>query len=191
MHVFRLDVPPGGGMPRGVCGIFYGSTVEPMTDVHGRALVVLMPGPWAGWVAVLDEDGYDSVVLSPLEDALAAVRAAARRPVLLGHGDGGRFAYAMNGRLALAAVIAVAPTRGLRRPGTTVPRAPLLLVSGGRDRVASERHVGALARRDRARFPEAVTDHQVFPGRDHNLAFGDGWRDVAGFCLDWLLRQGR
>jgi dienelactone hydrolase len=165
-----------------------------MTDLDGRGVVVLTPGPWASWTAVLDEDGYDSVVLTPAEDVVVAVGAAVvsgRRPVLLGHGDGARLAYALNGRVPLAAVVALAPTRGWRRPGTIMRRAPLLLVSGGRDRVASERHVAALARRDRVRFPEAVTDHQIFPGRDHNFAFGAGWRDVAGFCLDWLVRQNR
>jgi pimeloyl-ACP methyl ester carboxylesterase len=166
--------------------------VEPSTDADGRGLVVLPPGPWASWIAALDEDGYDSVVLTPAEDVVAAVGAAVvsgRTPVLFGHGDGARLAYALNGRAPLAAVVALAPTRGWRRPGTITTRAPLLLVSGGRDRVAGERHVAALARRDRRRFPEAVTDHHIFPGRDHDLAFGAGWRDVAGFCLDWLARQ--
>ena len=150
---------------------------------------MLLPGPWAPWLSVLDEDGYDSVVLSRAEEAVDAVVASGRRPVLLGHGAGARSAYAQNGRLRLAAVVALAPTRGWRRPGTIRRRVPLLLVSGGRDRVAGERHVAALARRDRSRFPESVTDHQIFPGRDHDLAFGAGWRDVAGFCLDWLARQ--
>jgi len=68
-------------------------------------------------------------------------------------------------------------------------RGPLLLVSGGRDACTREAAVGALERRYRRRLPDAITDHQVFPGRGHSLAVDSRWRDVAYYCLDWLTRQ--
>ena len=68
----------------------------------------------------------------------------------------------------------------------SVGRAPLLLISGGRDRLSPELAVQGWERFGRSRYPDDVTDHHVFPGRGHSLTFDAGWESVADFCLDWL-----
>lgn len=73
----------------------------------------------------------------------------------------------------------VAPTPEPRRP-------PLLLVSGGKDRLCPESDSRAWERFGRHRFPNDVTDHHVFPAVGHSLVIDGGWEDVANYCLDWL-----
>ncbi len=65
-------------------------------------------------------------------------------------------------------------------------RAPLLLISGGRDRLCPERVVRGWERFGRRNFPDDDTDHHVFPRRGHSLTFDAGWEAVADYCLDWL-----
>jgi len=67
--------------------------------------------------------------------------------------------------------------------------APLLLISGGQDVLAPERHVERLERSARRRHRDAVSDLQVFPRSSHSLVLGSDAEDVAGYVLDWLSRQ--
>lgn len=147
--------------------------------------------------------------------AAEMVDAQARAPVVLGHGIGGAIAHMLTVRCAPAAVISIAPVpvgpRALWTPAPTGPsplrvprrhllaaplaraanrRPPVLLISGGADRIAPERAVEARKRRNRRRHPEAVSDHQVFPGRGHDLVRDAKWADVAWYCVEWLIRQG-
>lgn len=75
------------------------------------------------------------------------------------------------------------------RTDRVASRPPLLILSGGRDRLCSEQTASTWTRFGRRQFPEDVTDHHVFPDRGHSLTIDSGWRDVAYFCLDWLTAQ--
>jgi non-heme chloroperoxidase len=77
----------------------------------------------------------------------------------------------------------------IRAPSAHVTGGPMLLLSGGRDRLFPERTAELLLRRRRRHTPDAITDYQVFPDRGHSLVFDDRWDDVANFSLDWLTRQ--
>ena len=68
-------------------------------------------------------------------------------------------------------------------------RPPLLLISGGKDRLCPERNARAWERFGRRRYPNDVTDHHVFPAAGHSLIVDRGWEDVADYCLDWLTSQ--
>jgi non-heme chloroperoxidase len=70
-----------------------------------------------------------------------------------------------------------------------VGRGPLLLVGGGEDALIPEAAIGALQGRHRRRFPAAVSDHHVFPGRGHSMVIDSRWHEVAYYCLDWLTAQ--
>jgi non-heme chloroperoxidase len=78
-----------------------------------------------------------------------------------------------------------------RRPpeGWDGPRPPLLLISGGRDRLCPESGTRAWERFGRRHYPNDVTDHHVFPAAGHSLVIDAGWEGVANFCLDWLTSQ--
>lgn len=75
------------------------------------------------------------------------------------------------------------------RPGSPTDRPPLLLVSGGKDRLTPEATARSWERYGRRRHPDSVTDHHVFPDRGHSLTVDRGAEDVANFCLDWLSSQ--
>ena len=80
----------------------------------------------------------------------------------------------------------------LHSPGGSVSptdRPPLLLVSGGKDRLIPEATARSWERYGRRRHPDSVTDHHVFPDRGHSLTVDRGSEDVANFCLDWLSSQ--
>jgi alpha-beta hydrolase superfamily lysophospholipase len=67
-------------------------------------------------------------------------------------------------------------------------RAPLLIVSGGKDRTVPESVT-------RATFKmygksAAVTEFRDFPNRGHSLTVDSGWSEVAQTALDWLKKQG-
>ena len=78
-----------------------------------------------------------------------------------------------------------------RQPPPSGPgqRSPLLLLSGGRDRIAPEASISAHAWRLRKRYPDDATDQFVFPTRSHALVIDEGWPDVANHCLDWLASR--
>jgi non-heme chloroperoxidase len=69
---------------------------------------------------------------------------------------------------------------------TRPPRGPLLVLSGGKDRLCPEGSAVRWTRFGRRRFPDEVTDHHVFVDRGHSLTIDNGWREVAHYCLDWL-----
>jgi pimeloyl-ACP methyl ester carboxylesterase len=67
-------------------------------------------------------------------------------------------------------------------------RAPLLIVSGGKDRTVPDSVT-------RAAFKmygksAAVTEFRQFPDRGHSLTVDSGWSEVAQAALDWLKKQG-
>jgi non-heme chloroperoxidase len=77
----------------------------------------------------------------------------------------------------------------VRAPGRTAvdsERPPLLLLSGGKDRLCPESTTRSWERFGRRRYPDDVTDHHVFPDRGHSLTVDAGWEDIGNFCLDWL-----
>jgi pimeloyl-ACP methyl ester carboxylesterase len=77
----------------------------------------------------------------------------------------------------------------VQAPGTTAvdsERPPLLLLSGGKDRLCPESATRSWERFGRRRYPDDVTDHHVFPDRGHSLTVDAGWEDIGNFCLDWL-----
>jgi pimeloyl-ACP methyl ester carboxylesterase len=66
-------------------------------------------------------------------------------------------------------------------------RAPLLLISGGKDHVSPASVVEAnfkLYRKTRA-----VTEYKEFPERTHYTLGQEGWEDVADYALEWALRH--
>lgn len=62
-------------------------------------------------------------------------------------------------------------------------RAPLLLISGGRDHVSPPSVVEANYKLFRK--SAAVTDYREFPKRSHFTLGQPGWEEVAQFALDW------
>jgi non-heme chloroperoxidase len=67
-------------------------------------------------------------------------------------------------------------------------RAPLLIMSGGKDRTIPDSV-------SRAAFKmygksAAVTEFREFPDRGHSLTVDSGWAEVAQASLDWLAKQG-
>jgi pimeloyl-ACP methyl ester carboxylesterase len=69
-------------------------------------------------------------------------------------------------------------------------RAPLLLVSGGKDRLSPASVVEANYKLYRS--SSAVTAYKEFPERTHYTLGQEGWEEVADYVLDWAetARQG-
>jgi pimeloyl-ACP methyl ester carboxylesterase len=66
-------------------------------------------------------------------------------------------------------------------------RAPLLLISGGKDHVSPASVVKA--NYNLYRKSNAVTDYKEFPERSHYTLGQAGWEEVADYALDWAVRQ--
>jgi pimeloyl-ACP methyl ester carboxylesterase len=64
-------------------------------------------------------------------------------------------------------------------------RAPLLLISGGRDHISPPSVVEA--NYHLYRKSKATTDYKDYPERTHYTLGQDGWEDVADYALDWAL----
>ena len=64
-------------------------------------------------------------------------------------------------------------------------RAPLLLISGGKDHISPPSVVKANF--NLYRKSKAITDYKEFPERSHYTLGQDGWEEVADFALDWAL----
>ena len=67
-------------------------------------------------------------------------------------------------------------------------RAPLLIVSGGKDRTIPD-SVSRAAYKMYGKSA-AVTEFRQFPDRGHSLTVDSGWSEVAQAALDWLTKQG-
>jgi len=67
-------------------------------------------------------------------------------------------------------------------------RGPLLIIAGGADRTVPEATVRAAYKR--YRHNPSVTELKVFDGRSHSQPIDHGWRDIAGYALDFLARSG-
>jgi len=66
-------------------------------------------------------------------------------------------------------------------------RGPLLITGGSRDHIAPP----VLGKATAKKYPRGlVTDFKLFENRGHSLVIDHGWREVAGYCLDWLQRNG-
>lgn len=67
-------------------------------------------------------------------------------------------------------------------------RAPLLIISGGKDRTVT-------AGMNKANFvkyrrnTKAVTEYKNLPDRTHSLVMDHGWKEVADLALDWVEVQ--
>jgi pimeloyl-ACP methyl ester carboxylesterase len=90
-----------------------------------------------------------------------------------------RFAFPAPRRVFLGAFLGKEPAGIL--PGRS--RAPLLLVAGEHDKVATPAVVQANYRRQQA--AAADTAFRLFPGRSHWLIGEPGWEDIADYCLAW------
>jgi pimeloyl-ACP methyl ester carboxylesterase len=66
-------------------------------------------------------------------------------------------------------------------------RAPLLLVAASQDHLSPPSVVRANARAYRNSL--AITEYKEFPGRTHFIIAQSGWREVAGYTLDWARDQ--
>ena len=64
-------------------------------------------------------------------------------------------------------------------------RAPLLLISGGKDHISPPSVVKANF--NLYRKSNAITDYKEFPERSHYTLGQEGWEEVADFALDWAL----
>ena len=100
-----------------------------------------------------------------------------------------RYVIPAASRMLIQAVLAPAAL-----PASTVSRGragqgPLLLAVGGEDVLIPGATIGTLQRQHRRRFPAAVSDLHVFPGRGHSMVIDSRWREVAYYCLDWLTAQ--
>ena len=66
-------------------------------------------------------------------------------------------------------------------------RAPLLMISGGKDHVSPasvvEANVKLYAK------SKAITDYKDFPERTHYTLGQSGWQEVADYALDWAIRR--
>jgi pimeloyl-ACP methyl ester carboxylesterase len=68
-------------------------------------------------------------------------------------------------------------------------RAPLLLISGGRDHTVPASVTKA--NYDLFRKSSAVTEYREYPDRTHWTIGQDGWEGVADFALEWALGHAR
>ncbi|PYV60044.1 MAG: alpha/beta hydrolase [Acidobacteria bacterium] len=66
-------------------------------------------------------------------------------------------------------------------------RAPLLLVSGGKDHVSPDSVVEANFKLYRK--STALTEYKEFPERTHYTLGQDGWQLVADYALEWALKH--
>jgi pimeloyl-ACP methyl ester carboxylesterase len=64
-------------------------------------------------------------------------------------------------------------------------RAPLLLISGGKDHVSPASVVKANF--ELYRNPLVLTEYKEYPERTHYTLGQDGWEDVADAALDWAM----
>lgn len=67
---------------------------------------------------------------------------------------------------------------------TSVARAPLLLIAGGKDHTIPA-GLNNLNFRIYGNTP-AITDYKMFPDRNHLIIVQNGWEQVAGYALTWI-----
>jgi non-heme chloroperoxidase len=67
-------------------------------------------------------------------------------------------------------------------------RGPLLMIAGGADRTVPAETVHA-AYKIQQKNP-ATTEYKLFPDRGHSQPVDAGWREIAGYALDFLTRTG-
>ncbi len=66
-------------------------------------------------------------------------------------------------------------------------RGPLLITGGEKDHIAPP----ILGRASAKKYDKSVTtDFKLFQGRGHSLIVDHGWKEVGGYCLEWLNKNG-
>lgn len=142
-----------------------------------RSRAALGPQPWTS-EGLLNPTAFARAYASTVDDSEAAalhhryVIAGSARPLL---------------RASMTWRDPTSRAAGLRNDHRSRPhRPPLLILSGGKDRLCPEGTALSWTRHGRRRFPDDVTDHHVFIDRGHSLTIDHGWLEVANFCLDWL-----
>jgi alpha-beta hydrolase superfamily lysophospholipase len=68
-------------------------------------------------------------------------------------------------------------------------RAPLLLISGGKDHVSPPAVVNA--NYNLFRKSSAITEYKEYPERSHYTLGQDGWEEVADYALSWAVSHSR
>jgi pimeloyl-ACP methyl ester carboxylesterase len=66
-------------------------------------------------------------------------------------------------------------------------RGPLLITGGEKDHIAPPILGSASAKKYN---PSVITEFKLFSNRGHSLIVDHGWREVAGYSLDWLNKHG-
>lgn len=183
----RLDAPPV------LLGHSLGGLLCQMLAARGlaSALVLLAPSPPWG---VLPSTPFEvmagiSVALSggivdqPLRPAYEAAVACGldHLPPVQRHAVFARL-VPESGRAAFETLFWACDPRQASRVDPEAVRCPVLVVSGGEDRICPPQTMRRIARRYRG-------DHAPFDGFGHWLLGEPGWRRIALHCLDWLERQ--
>lgn len=66
-------------------------------------------------------------------------------------------------------------------------RGPLLITGGSNDNIAPP----IFGKTSAAKYnKQVITDFHLFEGRGHSLIVDHGWKDIAGYSLQWLKKNG-
>jgi pimeloyl-ACP methyl ester carboxylesterase len=98
----------------------------------------------------------------------------------------GRYAVPGPGRVLFQAALAnFNPHATTRVDFQSDDRAPVLLITGGKDHISPPAINESNAKHYRK--SEAVTAYKEFPDRSHFTVGEDGWEEVADYALDWSV----
>ncbi len=67
------------------------------------------------------------------------------------------------------------------------PHAPMLFISGGEDHIIP----ASLNTSNFKRYKDdgSIREHKIYQDRDHLIALGEGWEEVASYAYDWLKKH--
>jgi pimeloyl-ACP methyl ester carboxylesterase len=136
------------------------------------ALPVLMA--WRGWSRVL-----------PMTFEQFASNFAQTLPAAEMRPSYDRYIVPTPGRIYFQAAVGIGTGINAKNPD----RAPLLLISGEKDRTVDPSTIEANYRKQR--HAPSVTDFKSFPGRSHFLCAEPGWEEVADYAIEWASKHAR